>query len=192
MVRRVSFVGGEFSHGFDKLTGCDCILEVQPDSVTPLFLQSSQPPSGSGFLGLCGAMATSCRPMADKGSSTMPLVVVTRDPKVLGDEQALRLGKLLQDVVADFLNAPADLGGELGPDEIEVRFRDIGPLDINASPLGIEIFAGDFPTRRINLEERVDRICRDLRTHPDVPDSVIDDKGGFVWVFLGQTAFEKL
>ena len=122
----------------------------------------------------------------------MPLVIVTRDPNTMNDAQALKLGPDLATIVAEALNAPNDEGGALTAKDIEVRFRDIGPLDLNASPLEIEVFANDYPSRKANLEDRVDRICRELRIHPSVPTCAIDDKGGFVWVFLGAAAFGLL
>lgn len=122
----------------------------------------------------------------------MPLVVVSRNPQILSDDQARRLGPDLQKIVAEALDGNDEEGSRLKPEEIEVRFRDNGPLDVNSSPFAVEVFANEYPSRKEDLEARVGQIARELRVHPAVPPSVIDDKGGFVWVMLAPAGFELL
>jgi hypothetical protein len=108
------------------------------------------------------------------------------------DQECRALGEHLQQVIAQALDAPDDEGGRLTPEEIEVRFQIVSPRTINPSPFALEILANDYPSRKANLDYRVSRIARELRAFPTIPQSVIDDKGGFVWVLLGAGGFEKL
>ncbi len=122
----------------------------------------------------------------------MPLVEVTRNPKFLDDEQARDFGPRLQRIVALRLTC-GDPGGVLDEKEIEVRFRDPGPLDVNVSDLQVEIFANHFPSREANIDERTAQIAKDLHNHTNLP-HVLFRKGNenFVWVFLGRASFKKL
>ena len=122
----------------------------------------------------------------------MPLVFVTTTPGLMTDLECRALGEHLQQVVAQALNAPEDEDGKLTPKEIEVRFQLVSPRTVNPSPFAVEIFANDYPSRKANLDYRVGRIARELRVFPMIPQSVIDGKGGFVWVLLGAGGFEKL
>lgn len=122
----------------------------------------------------------------------MPLVVLTRDPKQVSDEAIRALLPALQRYVAEALNTPNDEAGHLTVGEVEVRVREPGLLDLNASPFGVEVFANHVPARAENIGVRTNQIARELRGNPHVPLDVIDDKGGFVWVILGVAGFEKL
>lgn len=122
----------------------------------------------------------------------MPLVIVTTTPGLISPEQEKELGIHLTKVIASALHAPNDEGGELSPDEVEVRFENVSPRTINPSPFSIEVYAFDYPSRKENLGYRVSRITRELRGHVAVPDSVIDGKGGFVEIVLGAGVWEKL
>lgn len=122
----------------------------------------------------------------------MPLVIVTAKPHLLGDEKCKGLGEFLQNVIAEALSAPEDPGGELRPSEIEVRFQEVSPRTVNPSPFAVEVFANDYPSRKANLDARVGKIARELRVSQWISQSVIDGKGGFVWVFLGAAGFEEL
>jgi hypothetical protein len=75
----------------------------------------------------------------------MPLVIVTRNPRVVTDEVAKILGPFLQEEVARVLNVPSDKNARLTSENVEVRFRDVGPLDVGSGTLGIDILAGDHP-----------------------------------------------
>ncbi len=64
----------------------------------------------------------------------MPLATIWRDASLVTDQKAV----LIRDVVQ--LAVQTTFKVEL--DEVEVRVRDIGPLDINYMPIGIEIDTG--------------------------------------------------
>ena len=64
----------------------------------------------------------------------MPLATIWRDPKLVTDKKAVAIRDVLQFAVQETLGVNLD--------EVEVRVRDIGPLDINYMPIGIEIDTG--------------------------------------------------
>lgn len=127
----------------------------------------------------------------------MPLTVVTARPGLLSEKAWDSISAYLQILIARSLNAPDDEGGKLTPDDIEIRYREIGPRDRNAAPFMVEVYANEFPSRKENLTERTLLIAAGIRTHPDVPSEVIGkDKPayerGFVWVQLAPAGFEML
>jgi len=64
--------------------------------------------------------------------------------------------------------------------------QDSSALDVNTKPLEITIWAGHYPTREINLDERRAKITAAVRNI--IPPGV----KGFVWVLLQPGSFEEL
>jgi hypothetical protein len=64
----------------------------------------------------------------------VPLVTIQRDPRQVDDETAKAIRDIVHTIVVETL--------KVEPGEVEVRVRDIGHLDINYAPVGIEIDTG--------------------------------------------------
>ncbi len=121
----------------------------------------------------------------------MPLVVVTRNPQVISDESLPGLAAVLRNAVAVCLAVEED-GGSLTDDEIEVRFREPGPHDVNSLDLQIEIQANWFASRAANIDERVVYICEHVEDRwGEAPHDVdlFTGKRAFVWVCLMPAGF---
>lgn len=120
----------------------------------------------------------------------MPLVVVTRNPEIVTDEMLKPLAYKLQEIVVKNLEV-LEKGGDLNVDQIEVRFREPGPHDINYSDLMIEVMANWFAERAENVQERSDWIGEDVKKAKLLPDNVFGTDN-FVWIFLGEAGFSLL
>ena len=121
----------------------------------------------------------------------MPLVVVTRNPLVIPDESLPGLADVLRHAVAVCLNVDEE-GGSLTVDEIEVRFREPGPHDVNWLDLQIEVQANWFASRAANVEERAGFICEhvdDLWEQAPIDVDLFTGKRAFVWVCLMPAGF---
>lgn len=121
----------------------------------------------------------------------MPLVNVTYNPNAILEQHLKPLGNCLRLKVAWALTCE-DEGGSLTPDDIEVRFHAVGPHDINASDLMIEVFANDFPSRRRNIQDRAEAIAEAVREFHNRGGGLrSSDFGGknFVWVLLAPAGF---
>lgn len=121
----------------------------------------------------------------------MPLVIVTRNPELLSDREAVEIGPLLQQIVAAALTCEE---GKLTQDDIEVRFREAGPLDVGVKKLQIEVIANDYLSRRINLQQRTEQIGHQLQVHGNLSRWLFGgkDTGNFVWVRLTPAGFAFL
>lgn len=97
---------------------------------------------------------------------------------------------LLQGAVADCLTVEEE-GGHLTADEIEVRFREPGPYDVNYSDLQIEVTANWYATRAANLSDRVVWIAEHIEAESDLP-SELWGTDNFVWVVLGEAGFRSI
>lgn len=117
----------------------------------------------------------------------MPLVLMNRDPKVIGDELARKIALQLPAIVADALDISAyDKDGALTANDVEVYMQDSTELNVNTKPLEITILAGHYPARQENLDQRRAKIAEAIRAikPPEVK--------GFVWVLLQPGSFEEL
>lgn len=117
----------------------------------------------------------------------MPLILMNRDPKVIGDELARKIAQQLPAIVADALDiSEHDKDGALTANDVEVYVQDSTELDVNTKPLEITIWAGYYPARQENLDQRRAKIAEDVRAikPPDIK--------GFVWVLLQPGSFEEL
>ncbi|MCE9628858.1 MAG: hypothetical protein K8Q91_02560 [Candidatus Vogelbacteria bacterium] len=114
----------------------------------------------------------------------MPVAFVTRDPSKISDGLLLLLRQKLPVIIAQHLSVPE---GALTPEDIELRFMDIGRFDVVKRPLEILIFANDYPTRRESLEKRSQAITDDVSEM--APGRLTNF---WVWILLGQGGFSKL
>lgn len=64
----------------------------------------------------------------------MVCITITRDPNQVDDELATRIRDGLHEAVVEAIKVKAK--------DVELRIRDIGPLDINSGPLTIDIDSG--------------------------------------------------
>ncbi len=120
----------------------------------------------------------------------MPLATVTLNPMLAIDKKAF--GEHLAYAIAKFLHCR---DGALNPNEIEVRFREYGPHDLNVQDLMIEVVANDYPDRRATLEQRTEFIATNIRDYLGTRGALrLSLCGGdnFVWVMLVPAAFVKL
>ena len=78
----------------------------------------------------------------------MPLGTILRDPKVVSDKQAIAIRDVLQFAIQTELKVELD--------EVTVRVRQFGPLDINYQPVEIEIDTGTGKGRwRVKAKEKL-------------------------------------
>lgn len=117
----------------------------------------------------------------------MPLVTLTRDPKVISDQVVRKLRFDLQRYVANLLQCEG--GGELTADDIEIRVREPGPLDFNFVAFQVEVTASDLPDRRRNIQDRTQSLANLIADHPAMPKGVVNTSSAFVWVMLVQAGF---
>lgn len=117
----------------------------------------------------------------------MPLVCVWRNSKKVSDEMIRVLVCALPEIVASALTVP-DSDGALTKDDIEIRVSDIGSFDISTKDLEVVIFAGDYPKRRANLDQRRERIIRGIKALSN-PEGIVETVSGFVWVILSPNSF---
>ena len=77
------------------------------------------------------------------------------------DESAMtRLREVLPDVVSLAVECPEEqYDGQLGPGDVEIRFRPSGPHDICGLDVLIEVRSKWFASRADNRQERTDRPC---------------------------------
>lgn len=90
----------------------------------------------------------------------MPIVEVVCGPGV-ADDQLRRLGRALPDAVSravDCAEEPYD--HELGPGDVEIRFRARGQYDISGLDVVVEVRSKYFASRAENRQERCDQLCR--------------------------------
>ena len=120
----------------------------------------------------------------------MPLGIVTSKPGLIKATVAKKLGPLIQKSMVETLDC-ADEGGHLTLNDVEVRFQEVGPLDINSMPFSLEIFANDFPSRRVNLQKRTEALATLLRTAGILPKEVFKTHS-FVWILLAPAGFQTI
>jgi hypothetical protein len=113
----------------------------------------------------------------------MALATIWRDPKQVTDKQAVMLRDVLQFAIQ------TTLGVEL--DHVEVRVKEIGPLDINYKAIGIEIDTGTGKRRcRVRKKKEIvleiaDRVARSgvLKAEWVGPDK------SYAWIRICESAF---
>ena len=115
----------------------------------------------------------------------MPLIIVNRSSEV-EDHVYIRLKNNLQKIVADALTCENPDGNLTGADiELWSRKKDYFD-DLGFESLQIIVFANDYPERRINLEERREKIQKRIKAL--LPSHLT----GWVWILLAEGSFGKL
>lgn len=113
----------------------------------------------------------------------MPLGTIWRDPKLVTDKKAISIRDVVQIAVQETL--------KVNLDEVEVRVRDIGPLNVNYMPIGIEIDTGTGKGRwRVKQREAlaVEIASRIYRTEVFDPEWIGPDKS-YVWIRICESSF---
>lgn len=113
----------------------------------------------------------------------MPLATIWRDPKLVTDKKAISIRDVVQFAVQETL--------KVNLDEVEVRVRDIGPLDINYMPIGIEIDTGTGKGRwRVKQRQAlaIEIAARVYRTEVFDPEWIGPDKS-YVWIRICESSF---
>jgi hypothetical protein len=118
----------------------------------------------------------------------MPLVLVYRNPKKVLDETLIQLRKELPKLIVKQLDSSKEGDGPdaaLEPSDITIIFHNYGPFDVREKDMELIIFAGDFPLRAANANDRAKAIAKGIWEtvgHP-MPYEY------FVWVVLGKSGF---
>ncbi|MFM2374113.1 MAG: hypothetical protein RLZZ234_108 [Candidatus Parcubacteria bacterium] len=113
----------------------------------------------------------------------MPLATIWRHPTLISDEEAISIRDVVELVTRVILN--------VGPGEVEVRVRDIGPLDINYMPISIEVDTGTGKDRwRIDKKEDICAGIAEQIFNANVlkPEWVGPDKS-YVWIRICESSF---
>ena len=121
----------------------------------------------------------------------MPLALIHRDPRVLNDHYLEQLVERLPEMIANALSVEGDPSATLKANEVEIRVSDRGPFDKNTRPLGITIFANFYPKRAENLDDRVERFQKWIKTV--LPPGFFDGvpRLGYVWILLGHGEYAE-
>lgn len=113
----------------------------------------------------------------------MPLATIWRDPKLVSDKKAVTIRNHLHKAMVEVLRVK--------PEEVELRVRDIGRLDKNYMPVGIEIDTGTGKDQwRVNA--RVDiatRIAAAINRSRAIPATWQGPNGPYVWLRVCESAF---
>lgn len=113
----------------------------------------------------------------------MPLATIWRDPKLVDDKKAVAIRDVVQFAVQEALGVNLD--------EVEVRIRDIGRLDINYMPIGIELDTGTGKNR--NRVKRKKELATEIagriaRAEVLEPKWIGPDKS-YVWIRICESSF---
>ena len=113
----------------------------------------------------------------------MPLATIWRDPNLVDDKKAVAIRDVVQFAVQETLGVSLD--------EVEVRVRDIGRLDVNYMPIGIELDTGIGKKR--NRVKRKKKLATEIaerifRAEVLEPEWVGPDKS-YVWIRICESSF---
>jgi hypothetical protein len=113
----------------------------------------------------------------------MPLATIWRDPRAVTDKQVLAIRVVVQFAVQEVLGV--DLN------QVEVRVLDIGPLDVNYKPIGIEVDTGTGKgRRRVKQKERLAIEIAERISRTEVLDPAwLGPEGSYLWVRMCESAF---
>lgn len=111
----------------------------------------------------------------------MPLVLARFAPDV-PDEVVSAVVGAIPAALAEAFDCP-DPGGDLTPKDIEVEVSTVGPKDINDYYVCVTVLANDFPTRKVNLDERRRKMQALLA--PYIPPNM----KGYLWTLLCPASF---
>lgn len=121
----------------------------------------------------------------------MPLVVIQHEADRELDYVVGRLSKEMPGIVARALDVEENPDARLTPDDVEVHVQKSGEFDTNTKDLEIVIWANEYPERLRNLDERKDRMVKEVRAFL-VEYRSIRNISGFVWILLQPAAFGEL
>lgn len=113
----------------------------------------------------------------------MPLGTLWRDPKVVSSKQAIAIRNVLQFAIQTELKVELD--------EVTIRVREFGPLDINYQPVEIEIDTGTGKGRwRVKAKKKLAAAIADriFRSGVMLPEWIGPDKSS-VWLRICESAF---
>ncbi len=92
----------------------------------------------------------------------MPIVEVTYSPRA-DQEQLLRLLEVLPHAVSLAVECPEEpYDGDLGPGDVEIRSRPLGPHEGSGLDFVVEVRSKWFESRARDRQERCDRLCAAL------------------------------
>lgn len=113
----------------------------------------------------------------------MPLVTIQRDPRLVDDETAKAIRDMVHEIVEETL--------KVKPGEVEVRVRDIGHLDINYAPVGIEIDTGTGKDqwRAKKRKALAKKIAAEIHQAGILKDIWPEAETSYVWIRICQSAF---
>lgn len=113
----------------------------------------------------------------------MPLATIWRDASLVNDKRAVLIRDVVQFAVQMALKVELD--------EVEVRVRDIGPLDINYMPIGIEIDTGTGKSRwRVEQRELLAmEIARRIHGANVLESEWIGPDKSYVWIRICESSF---
>ena len=113
----------------------------------------------------------------------MPLATIWRDPKLVDDKKAVAIRDVVQWAVRETLDVSLD--------EVEVRVRDIGRLDINYMPIGIELDTGTGKNRtRVKRKKELATEIAERISRAEVlkPEWIGPDKS-YIWIRICESSF---
>lgn len=88
----------------------------------------------------------------------MPLIEVTYD-ETLSEPLLRRLGQLLSDVVTEAVACPEEpFTGPPQPGDVEIRFRERGPIDVGDLNCLVEVRTKLFASRLADKQDRAETI----------------------------------
>ncbi len=114
----------------------------------------------------------------------MPLVTIWRDPKEVAYPKAAEIRDFLNKVVSEVL--------EVELHEVELRVRDVGSLDKNFAPIGIEIDTGPgVENWRVEARRRIALEIQERISESDIlPKEWLAPEKSYVWLRIyGSIAF---
>ena len=113
----------------------------------------------------------------------MPLVTIWRDPRHVTDEKIIAFRDIMPTAVREYLKTK--------PEEVEVRVRDIGPLDINFAHIGIEIDTGSGKGRwRAEKKTKIaKKIAEFVHLTLPQPKERFGHNSSYVWIRIVESAF---
>ena len=118
----------------------------------------------------------------------MPLVLVTRNPKITDEALKPLLGSIRLAVAAALSTAGE---GALTPNDIEVKVQEIGPLDQNIRDVSIIIWANNYPARLENLDARRRHLADQIKILVRAGGSPSLAITGSLWILLAPGSYEE-
>lgn len=113
----------------------------------------------------------------------MPKVLIELNGKFFKDEFINDLARGIRPIVAWALSTQF-IDGRLTENDIEVRVDKYGQFDVHNFPLEITVLANDYEQRRENIDERCEKITREVERMG------VGREEFFVWVLLAAGSFK--